>query len=153
MRFHMLIDSRYLFIRSRQPEITQGIWESKGTIHLNEFDAVGLAVGYLRRFNLSFYAGIGTRYVWAEMPYNASGQVTIGSTTIILPERSGIDMLGTSPSAQGKFFPHMVFPLFGMNWNLSEDYTVSIETYLADMSELTSMNPKIGFSLGISSYK
>ncbi|MCD6417427.1 hypothetical protein J7M00_01425, partial [bacterium] len=152
MRFHLLIDGRYLFIRSRLEKFQSNNWEYDGIVHLNEFDAAGLAVGYMRKFNLSLYAGIGMRFVWSEMPYTRSRTVVVGSQTVTQTE-DGTEMLGVSPSTRGKFFPHMVFPLFGVNWHLAERYAFSVETYLADIQQIGDMNPKVGFSIGLSNYK
>ena len=152
MRFHLLIDGRYLFIRSRLEKFQSNNWEYDGIVHLNEFDAAGLAVGYMRKFNLSFYAGIGMGFVWSEMPYTRSRTVVVGSQTVTQTE-DGTEMLGVSPSTKGKFFPHMVFPLFGVNWHFAEGYAFSVETYLADIQQIGDMNPKVGFSIGLSNYK
>ncbi len=152
LKFHMLLDGKYLFIRSRQEVIYENGWYKKGKLNINEFSGAGMFVGQYRRFNLWFYAGVAARYVWAEMPYTANSTITIGSSTITL-EDEGTELLGTSMSPREMFFPHMIFPILGINWNIGGEYVICFEANLSDISELLNLGPKVSFTLGVSHYK
>lgn len=152
MKFHLLMDGKYIYIRSREEEIPPELtdWKIKGMVKINSFDGAILAVGYHRRFNISFYAGLGGRYVWSEMVYSAV--LDKPSEPYQVYQNQELP-LGISFTPDEKFFPHMIYPVFGLNWNISGNYVFCFETNLADISELFEMGPKIGFTMGLSHYR
>lgn len=137
MKWHLLFEGRYIFIRSRQQKFIVPAGTSiEGMVTLNEFEASGLVSGYYRKLDLAFYAGLAMKSIWSEF--------AVGNEKVFL---------GASMSVNELFFPHMVFPFFGINWNLGNNYVVCFEGNLADWKELGSLNPKFGFSIGISQYR
>ena len=153
-KFHIMAQARYQFIRSKQEDyfVPSGM-KMTGTVRLNEFEAGGMLVGYYRKFNMSFYAGVATRYEWSEINYTASLDKTFGSQRITYSISDQKLLLGTSISADETFFPHMVYPFFGINWHFAESYIFSIETNIADVSSMGDFAPKLGFSIGLANYR
>ena len=142
-RWHIFAEGKYIFLRSRYSEyvLPSGLWTLKMMSHINQFEIGGFAVGYNRRYKISFYGGLAGRYVSATAYYTAvSAQGRVYKDKLLM---------GTS-FGNTRIITMAIFPVIGVNWHISETLTLDVEASLLNVEK---SNPVIGLSAGFSQFK